>query len=66
MENGYQWLNRFFPWLVEHACDLHNKYQVRGEGKTAYANLRGKPYTGEVYSFGTPVMHRVSGKWVAG
>ena len=51
----------FFPWLLEHACDLLNRYKVRKGNKTAWEYLTGEPYTGEVYPFGSPVMHRVSG-----
>ena len=51
----------FFPWLLEHACDLLNKYKVRRGNKTAWGTLKGRPYSGEVYPFGTPVMFRISG-----
>ena len=51
----------FFPWLVEHACDLLNRYKVRKGNRTAWVRIRGKPYTGDIYAFGTPVMHRMSG-----
>ena len=51
----------FFLWLIEHACDLLNRYKVRKGNKTAWEYLTGEPYTGEIYQFGTPVMHRVSG-----
>jgi len=51
----------FFPWLVEHACDLLNKYKVRNGNKTAWGILKSGPYTGEIYAFGTPVQHRISG-----
>ena len=51
----------FFPWLLEHACDLLNKYKVRRGNRTAWEVIKGEPYTGEVYAFGTPVMHRISG-----
>ena len=53
--------DRFFPWLVEHACDLLNRFKVRKGNKTAWEYLTGEPYTGEVYPFGTPVQHRMSG-----
>jgi len=49
------------PWLVEHACDLLNRFKVRKGNKTAWEYLTGEPYTGEVYPFGTPVQHRMSG-----
>ena len=51
----------FFPWLLEHACDLLNRFKVRKGNRTAWEYLTGEPYTGEVYAFGTPVMHRISG-----
>ena len=51
----------FFPWLLEHACDLLNRFKVRKGNKTAWEYLTGEPYTGEVYALGTPVMHRISG-----
>ena len=51
----------FFPWIVEHACDLLNRFKVRKGNKTAWEYLAGEPYTGEVYPFGTPVQHRMSG-----
>ena len=52
-------LEPFFPWLLEHACDLLNKYKVRRGNRTAWEYLRGKPYSGEVYPFGTPVLHMI-------
>ena len=51
----------FFEWLMEHACDLLNNYKVRKNGKTAWDFLKGTPYTGDVYEFGAPVQHRLSG-----
>jgi hypothetical protein len=51
----------FFPWLMEHACDLMNRYKVRKGNKTAWEYLTGEAYTGDMYAFGTPVMHRMSG-----
>ena len=47
----------FFAWLMEHACDLANKYHVRKGKKTAWGELAGRPYTGDVYQFGAPIMH---------
>ena len=49
----------FYPWLIEHACDLLNRFRVRKGNLTAWEFI--KPYTGEIYGFGTPVMHRISG-----
>ena len=53
--------DNFFPWLLEHSCDLLNRFKVRKGNKIAYEYLTGEPYTGEIYRFGTPVMHRISG-----
>lgn len=50
-----------FPWLVENAADCYNKFHVGPDGKTAYEHVRGRPYRGEVFAFGTPVLHRVVG-----
>ena len=46
---------------MEHAYDLLNRYKVRKGNKTAWEYLTGEPYVGEMYAFGTPVMHRMSG-----
>ena len=43
-----------FAWLVEHAVDLHNKFLVGSDGKTAYERLKGKKYRGEVLPFASP------------
>ena len=51
----------FFEWLIEHACDLLNKFHVRKGNKTAWEALKERPYTGDVYQFGAPVWHRLSG-----
>lgn len=51
----------FFPWLLEHACDLLNRSKVRKGNRTAWEFFTGQPYRGETYAFGTPVMHRMSG-----
>jgi len=55
----------FFAWLVEHACDLINRFKVRKGGKTAWEELKTGPFSGDIYLFGTPVWHRTSGpvKW---
>ena len=34
----------FFPWLIEHACDLLNKYKVRRGNHTAWESIKGEPY----------------------
>ena len=51
----------FFPWLVEHACDLLNRFKVRNGNKTACEYLTGEPYTGEVSPYGTPLQQRMPG-----
>ena len=33
----------FFPWLIEHACDLLNKYKVRRGNLTARESIKGEP-----------------------
>ena len=55
-----------FAWLVEHAVDLHNKFLVGSDGKTAYERLKGKKYHGEVLPCASPVMLRVSEKVLGG
>ena len=39
-------------WLVEHAADLLNKYQLGEDGRTAYHRLRGKRWYHELVEFG--------------
>ena len=51
-----------FDWLVRHAADLLNKRHVGKDGRTAYERMRGRPYRGELLAFGTPILHRISGK----
>ena len=31
----------FFPWLIEHACDLLNKHKVRRGNLTAWEVIKG-------------------------
>ena len=49
-----------FEWLMEHACDLLNKCHVRAGNQIAWESIKRGPYTGDVYRFGAPVMHRLS------
>ena len=35
-------------WLVKHATDVLNKFQVERDRRTAYERLRGRPYRGEM------------------
>jgi hypothetical protein len=51
----------FFEWLVEHACDLINRFKVHQGGKTAWEELKSPPFSGDIFLFGTPVWHRTSG-----
>ena len=51
----------FYAWLMEHACDMINKFKVQRNGKAAWEQLKLGPFTGEVYPFGAPVLHRTSG-----
>ena len=51
----------FCRGLIEHACDLLSTYKVRKGNKAAWEFIRGEPYAGEIYAFGTPVQHRISG-----
>ncbi len=46
---------------MEQAGDRLNRFKVRKGNKPAWEYLTGEPYTGEIYHFGTPVMHRISG-----
>ena len=40
----------FFEWLLEHACDLLNRFKVRRGNKTAWEFIEGKPYSGKAYA----------------
>ena len=51
----------FYAWLIEHVCDMINKFMVRKNGKTSWEQLKSGPFNGEIYPFGSPVMHRTSG-----
>ena len=53
-------------WLVEHAADMLNKYQVRSDGRTSYERIRVKPYKGEMIEFGRMVFHMYPGKHSGG
>ena len=66
-------LNRRIPsrhpimtWLVEHAVDMMNKFQVGSDGRTPYERIRGKKYQGEVVEFGRRVFHMHPGKHAGG
>ena len=47
-------------WLVEHASDLLNKYQLGEDGRTAYQRLRGKVWSRDVVEFGEKVHDRMN------
>ena len=47
-------------WLVEHASDLLNKYQLGEDGRTAYQRLRGKVWSRDVVEFGEKVHYRMN------
>ena len=49
-------------WLVEHAADLLNKYQLGEDGRTAYHRLRGKCWQHELVEFGEKVHYKVNVK----
>ena len=34
----------FYAWLVEHACDMINKFTVRKDGNTAWEQLKSGPF----------------------
>ena len=48
-----------FPWLVEHAADIFTKFLVGSDGKTAWERLKGRPYSGTLFEFGTKILYRV-------
>ena len=50
------------PWLVLHAAAIHNKYVMGTDGRTAWARLKGKKYSGEIWEFFQPVFFRTVGK----
>ena len=49
-------------WLIRHAADKFTKHEVKGNGKTSYEMLKGRPYGGHVASFGQKVMY-LDYKW---
>ena len=51
-----------FAWLVLHAADVYNKYQVGADGLTAYERLRGRPFSGSMYEFGQVILYKTSMK----
>ena len=51
-----------FYWLVEHCADLVTKFSIGRDGMTPYERLKHKAYKGEMYEFGSLVLHAVPGK----
>ena len=51
-----------FPWVVEHATDILNKFHVASDGKSACERLKRRQHRGVLLPFGTAVMSRVAGK----
>ena len=43
-------------WLVEYACWALDRFCVRSDGRTAYFRCKGRPYRGEVCTFGEQVL----------
>ncbi len=53
-------------WLVEHAADVLNRYNIGKDGRTPYQRLKGRKFIGNMMEFCSPVMFRVSGKVAGG
>ena len=52
-----------FPWLIEHAADVLNKFLVNpADGRTAWERLKGRRYSGLMFEFGTKILYRVPQK----
>ena len=49
-------------WIVEHAADLLNRYQIGEDGKTPYQRLRGKVAKTAVVEFGEKVRYKINMK----
>ena len=47
-------------WLIQHAADCLNKYQMGEDGKTAYERLKGKPFQRPAVEFGEKVHFKKS------
>ena len=45
-----------FPWMVQHAADLHNRANVGEDGKTPFERMRGKKFRKEMVEIGEGVM----------
>ena len=55
-----------FPWLVMHSADVLNKFRVGAGGTTAYEKIKGRPYSGAMFEFGSCVLDKTSAKVVGG
>ena len=53
-----------FPWLVRHASWLLHHFHRTASGRTAYQNLRGRPWREPVFEFGAAIVFKL--KAVAG
>ena len=51
-----------FPWMVEHAADLLDKFVVGKDGRTEYERTKSRKYGGLMFPFGTKVLYRVPDK----
>ena len=51
-----------FPWIVQHATDILNKFHEASDDKSAYGRLKRRQHRGLLLPFGTAVMLRVAGK----
>ena len=51
-----------FAWLVEFCADLHNRFHIGSDGKTAHQRLKEKHSSQVMVEFGTAVMFSVCGK----
>ena len=49
-------------WMISHACDVINRYQVGEDGKTAYERHRGRKFKKEAAEFGEGAMAMVPGE----
>ena len=45
------------PWIVEHAAQLRNRYQVGSDGKTPYERLRGRSIHRPIFEIGESVLY---------
>ena len=49
-----------FPWAVRHAAFVHNRYQVRMQGATAFEQVHRRVYRSALMPFASPVLLRDS------